>query len=291
MWKSETEMTDLSSKINELPSLRETVEAHGLMAKKALGQNFLLDRNITDKIINTSLMKQNKTDFSSEYVFEVGPGPGGLTRSVLSHNPKKLTVVEMDERCIEIMQEIREKVGKDKLEIIEGDALKQDFSKFEGKPKNIVSNLPYNISVPLLVGWLKQIENFDSLTLMFQKEVADRICAPTKCKDYGRISILSQLLCKIERLFDINPNCFVPAPKIWSTVVLFRPKHANIDNKLLEKVEKLTTQAFSQRRKMIRQSLKSVQGLEEKCLAIGLNLTMSAEEITPDQYLELAKLL
>ena len=284
-------MVDLSSKINELPSLRETVEAHGLMAKKALGQNFLLDRNITDKIINMSLMKQNKPDFSGEYVFEVGPGPGGLTRSVLSHNPKKLTVVEMDERCIEIMQKIREKVGEDKLEIIEGDALKQDFSKFEGKPKNIVSNLPYNISVPLLVGWLKQIEHFDSLTLMFQKEVADRICAPTKCKDYGRISILSQLLCKIERLFDINPNCFVPAPKIWSTVVLFRPKHADINNALLEKVEKLTTQAFSQRRKMIRQSLKSVQGLEEKCLALGLNLTMRAEEITPEQYLELAKLL
>ena len=291
MWKLETKMVDLSSKINELPSLRETVEAHGLMAKKALGQNFLLDRNITDKIINMSLMKQNKPDFSGEYVFEVGPGPGGLTRSVLSHNPKKLTVVEMDERCIEIMQEIREKVGEDKLEIIEGDALKQDFSKFEGKPKNIVSNLPYNISVPLLVGWLNQIEHFDSLTLMFQKEVADRICAPTKCKDYGRISILSQLLCKIERLFDINPNCFVPAPKIWSTVVLFRPKHADINNALLEKVEKLTTQAFSQRRKMIRQSLKSVQGLEEKCLALGLNLTMRAEEITPEQYLELAKLL
>ena len=284
-------MVDLSSKINELPSLRETVEAHGLMAKKALGQNFLLDRNITDKIINMSLMKQNKPDFSGEYVFEVGPGPGGLTRSVLSHNPKKLIVIEMDERCIEIMQKIREKVGEDKLEIIEGDALKQDFSKFEGKPKNIVSNLPYNISVPLLVGWLKQIEHFDSLTLMFQKEVADRICAPTKCKDYGRISILSQLLCKIERLFDINPNCFVPAPKIWSTVVLFRPKHADINNALLEKVEKLTTQAFSQRRKMIRQSLKSVQGLEEKCLALGLNLTMRAEEITPEQYLELAKLL
>lgn len=284
-------MSDIAQKIDELPSLRETVEIHGLMAKKALGQNFLLDRNITDKIINTSLIKQNKPDFSGEYVFEVGPGPGGLTRSVLRHNPKKLTVIEMDERCIEIMQEIREKVGEDKLEIINGDALKQDFSHFEGCPKNIVSNLPYNISVPLLVGWLKRIENFDSLTLMFQKEVADRICAPTKCKDYGRISILSQLLCKIERLFDINPNCFVPAPKIWSTVVLFRPLHANISNELLEKVEKLTTQAFSQRRKMIRQSLKSVKGLEEKCSAIGLNLTMRAEEITPEQYLELAKLL
>ncbi len=284
-------MIDLSEKINELPGLRETVGRHGLMAKKALGQNFLLDRNITDKIINTSLTKQKKPDFSGEYVIEVGPGPGGLTRSVLCRNPQKLTVVEMDERCIEIMQEIREKVGEDKLEIINGDALKQDFSKFEGTPKNIVSNLPYNISVPLLVSWLKQIENFDSLTLMFQKEVADRICAPTKCKDYGRISILSQLLCKIERLFDINPNCFVPAPKIWSTVVLFRPKPANIESKLLEKVEKLTTQAFSQRRKMIRQSLKSVKGLEEKCASLGLDLTLRAEEITPEQYLELAKLL
>ena len=284
-------MIDLSEKINELPGLRETVGRHGLMAKKALGQNFLLDRNITDKIINTSLTKQKKPDFSGEYVIEVGPGPGGLTRSVLCRNPQKLTVVEMDERCIEIMQEIREKVGEDKLEIINGDALKQDFSKFEGTPKNIVSNLPYNISVPLLVSWLKQIENFDSLTLMFQKEVADRICAPTKCKDYGRISILSQLLCKIERLFDINPNCFVPAPKIWSTVVLFRPKPANMESKLLEKVEKLTTQAFSQRRKMIRQSLKSVKGLEEKCASLGLDLTLRAEEITPEQYLELAKLL
>lgn len=289
--KSEIKMNDITTKIDELPSLRETVEMHDLMAKKALGQNFLLDRNITDKIINTSLAKQNKPNFNGEYVFEVGPGPGGLTRSVLRHNPEKLTVVEMDDRCIEIMQEIREKVGEDKLEIINGDAMKQDFSQFAGSPKNIVSNLPYNISVPLLVGWLKQIENFDSLTLMFQKEVADRICAPTCCKDYGRISILSQLLCKIERLFDINPNCFVPAPKIWSTVVLFRPKHANINNELLEKVEKLTTQAFSQRRKMIRQSLKSVKGLEEKCASLGLDLTLRAEQITPEQYLELAKLL
>ena len=282
-------MIDLSEKINELPGLRETVERHGLMAKKALGQNFLLDRNITDKIINTSLTKQKKPDFSGEYVIEVGPGPGGLTRSVLCRNPQKLTVVEMDERCIEIMQEIREKVGEDKLEIINGDALKQDFSKFEGTPKNIVSNLPYNISVPLLVSWLKQIENFDSLTLMFQKEVADRICAPTKCKDYGRISILSQLLCKIER-FSWARRAYL-SPKIWSTVVLFRPKPANIESKLLEKVEKLTTQAFSQRRKMIRQSLKSVKGLEEKCASLGLDLTLRAEEITPEQYLELAKLL
>lgn len=284
-------MTDLSQIIDNLPSLRETVEVHGLMAKKALGQNFLLDRNITDKIIRTSLERQNKNDFNGEFVFEVGPGPGGLTRSVLAQNPEKLTVIEMDDRCIAIMQEIKEKVGKNKLQIINGDAMKQDFAAMEGTPKNIVSNLPYNISVPLLVGWLKKISAFDSLTLMFQKEVADRICAQTRCKDYGRISILSQLLCKVERLFDINPNCFVPAPKIWSTVVLFRPSGLEIDEKTMINLEKLTTMAFSQRRKMIRQSLKSIPDLENKAAPLGINLTMRAEEITPQQYLQLAKLL
>lgn len=284
-------MTDLSPIIDNLPSLRETVETHGLMAKKALGQNFLLDRNITDKIIRTSLEHQNKNNFSGEYVFEVGPGPGGLTRSVLAQNPEKLTVVEMDDRCIEIMSEIQEKVGENRLQIINADALKQNFATMDGSPKNIVSNLPYNISVPLLVGWLKNISAFDSLTLMFQKEVADRICAPTRCKDYGRISILSQLLCKVERLFDINPNCFVPAPKIWSTVVLFRPSGLEIDEKTMNNLEKLTTMAFSQRRKMIRQSLKSIPDLETKAAPLGINLTMRAEEITPQQYLQLAKLL
>lgn len=284
-------MEDLSLKIENLPSLRETVELHGLMAKKALGQNFLLDKNITDKIIRTSLSKQNKKSFEGEYVFEVGPGPGGLTRSVLSANPNKLTVVEMDERCIQIMEELQETVGKERLEIIKGDALLEDFNQYEGQPKNIVSNLPYNISVPLLVGWLKQINNFDSLTLMFQKEVADRICAPTSCKDYGRVSILSQLLCETIRLFDINPNCFVPAPKIWSTVVLFRPKHINIDEKTFANLEKLTALAFNQRRKMIRQSLKSIKNLEEKCTSLGLDLTLRAEQISPEQYLTLAKII
>lgn len=197
----------------------------------------------------------------------------------------------MDDRCIAIMQEIKEKVGENKLQIINGDAMKQDFAAMEGTPKNIVSNLPYNISVPLLVGWLKKISAFDSLTLMFQKEVADRICAQTRCKDYGRISILSQLLCKVERLFDINPNCFVPAPKIWSTVVLFRPSGLEIDEKTMINLEKLTTMAFSQRRKMIRQSLKSIPDLENKAAPLGINLTMRAEEITPQQYLQLAKLL
>lgn len=275
---------------DSLPSLRETVESHGLMAKKALGQNFLLDRNITDKIIRLSLEKQNKKDFSGEYVFEVGPGPGGLTRAVLEADPQKLTVVEMDERCIEIMNDLKKIVGE-RLEIINGDAMKINFAEKGSAPRNIVSNLPYNISVPLLTGWLKQIENFSSLTLMFQKEVADRICAPTNCKDYGRISVLSQLQCRIERLFELNPNCFVPAPKIWSTVLLFQPLHSNISQEEITKIEKITALAFGQRRKMIRQSLKSLPGIKEKLQQLQIPETFRAEQLTPAQYLQLAKLL
>lgn len=135
------------------------------------------------------------------------PARGGLTREILRAEPDKLTVVEMDERCIAIMEEIKTKVGE-RLQIVNGDALKQNFAELNQTPCHIVSNLPYNISVPLLVGWLKEIENFASLTLMFQKEVADRILAPVGSKDYGRISILSQLLCKIEKLFDLNPEWF-----------------------------------------------------------------------------------
>lgn len=276
--------------LDSLPSLRETVENHGLLAKKALGQNFLLDRNITDKIIRLSLEKQNKKDFGGEYVFEVGPGPGGLTRSVLEALPQKLTVVEMDDRCIGIMQEIKELAG-DRLEIINADAMTINFGQMDQAPRNIVSNLPYNISVPLLTGWLTQIENFSSLTLMFQKEVADRICAPAGCKDYGRISVFSQLLCKIEHLFDLNPNCFVPAPKIWSSVLLFQPLHAEISAEDLKKVEKLTSLAFGQRRKMIRQSLKALPEIKEKLKQLNIPETARAEQLTPRQYLDLARLI
>ena len=144
-------MSNLAEKIATLPSLRLTVETHGLMAKKALGQNFLLDKNITDKIINLSLDKQKLPDFSQANVIEVGPGPGGLTRAVMSYSPQSLTVIEMDERCISIMEEIKEKTGNI-LQIINADALKIDFKKLCSSPRHIVSNLPYNISVPLLIG-------------------------------------------------------------------------------------------------------------------------------------------
>lgn len=274
--------------MKELPSLKETVEAYGLLAKKSLGQNFLLDSNITDKIVRTSLAAQKKNDFSDEDVYEVGPGPGGLTRAILKANPQHLTVIEMDERCIQIMHDIQAVVGN-KLHIIEGDALKFDFCAPENAPKNIISNLPYNISVPLLIGWLKNMPQFSSLTLMFQKEVAERIMAEPNNKNYGRISVLAQLVSKIKPLMNLNPNCFVPAPKIWSTVLLFQPLERVIAPEVLMQVEKISELAFGQRRKMIRQSLKSMPNLEAKCLAAGVDLTMRAENITPEQYLLLAQ--
>ncbi len=274
--------------MTELPSLRETVDSHGLMAKKALGQNFLLDQNVTDKIIRSSLAARGIPDFSGEDVFEIGPGPGGLTRAVLKTNPHSLTVIEMDERCIEIMQELQTVCGAT-LQIVNGDALEFDFGLKTERPKSIVSNLPYHISVPLLLGFLRQMRNFNSLTLMFQKEVAERISAEPNNKNYGRLSVISQLVCKVKPLFNLNPNCFVPAPKIWSSVLLFLPQENIPTAEEFKKLEKITEVAFGQRRKMIRQSLKILPNLEKACEIAGVSLTDRAENITPKQYLILAQ--
>ncbi len=274
-----------------LLSLRETVQKHGLLASKALGQNFLLDRNITDKIIRLSLSKQGLSSFSGINLCEIGPGPGGLTRAALEENPKSLTVIEMDERCIAIMEELKNAYKEIPFTIINGDAMTFDIGREINEPRQIVSNLPYNISVPLLTGWLHQIKNYQAMTLMFQKEVAERICAPTRCKDYGRLSVLAQLTCHICKLMDLPPECFTPAPKIWSTVLLFTPKSEVPSADILNKVEKITNLAFGQRRKMLRQSLKTMPKLLEICQQEGIELTARAEELEPQIYLRLAQFL
>lgn len=274
--------------MTELLSLRETVEKYGLLAKKSLGQNFLLDMNITDKIIRSSLDAQHLDNFHNQNVYEIGPGPGGLTRAILKAEPQTLSVIEMDSRCIQIMEELREFYGE-KLQIIEGDALKHSYVSSSNLPQNIISNLPYNISVPLLTGWLKNMKQFKSLTLMFQKEVAERIVAEPNNKNYGRISVLAQLTCKIKILLNLNPNCFVPAPKIWSTVLLFLPLEQIPDSSTLAKVEKLTETAFGQRRKMLRQSLKSIPNIESICRSLNIDMTLRAENLTPEQFLSIAQ--
>ncbi len=278
--------------MSELPSLRDTVEKYELLAKKSLGQNFLLDMNITRKIVRSALTARQKADFSGETVYEVGPGPGGLTRAILEARPNKLTVIEMDSRCIEIMRELQAATNVP-MEIVSGDAMEYDFlSGTDVCPKNIISNLPYNISVPLLTGWLKNMAHFASLTLMFQKEVAERITAEPNQKNYGRISVLAQLVCNVKTLFNLPPTCFVPAPKIWSSVLLFEPldRSEPISQDVLQEAEKITALAFGQRRKMIRQSLKSLPKLEEICAEAGIDLTARAENLTPENYLRLAEL-
>ncbi len=269
-------------------SLRQTVEEYGLMAKKSLGQNFLLNQDITDKIIRLSLEKQGRKDFEKTNVLEIGPGPGGLTRAVLKQMPKTLTVVEMDDRCIEIMQELKSQTNVE-MTVKNADALEIDIDDLGLAPLQIVSNLPYNISVPLLTGWLKKMNKIEAMTLMFQKEVAERITAPIKTKDYGRLSVLAQLVCNVQKLWTLSPDCFVPAPKIYSTVLLFEPLKEIPSTEILEKVEKITSLAFSQRRKMIRQSLKNLPNMEKRCEAAGVALTARAEEITPAQYLKMAE--
>ena len=279
-------MLSLTEVISSLPSLKATVDAHNLMAAKSLGQNFLLDQNITDKIIRCSLSQQELSNFHGSHVYEIGPGPGGLTRAILKAEPNKLTVIEMDARCISIMEDIQRKT-EDIMEIVNGDALKYEFTP-QYRAAHIISNLPYNISVPLLIRWLNQISEFKSLTLMFQKEVADRILSSTHTKSYGRISILSQLQCNITRLFDLSPECFVPAPKIWSSVLLFQPKKNALSPKQISQLERLTSLAFSARRKMIRQSLKQIPNIEEICQTLGIATTARPEELSPQQFLSIA---
>ena len=278
--------------MNKQPlSTKEFVEKYDLMAKKALGQNFLLDSNIVDKIMRLSLSEQGLHNLLGEKVVEIGPGPGGLTQAILRCNPKVLKVIEMDERCLSILAEIKE--CYEQLEIINGDALKFDWDenfKLNGK-YHVVSNLPYNISVVLLAMWLEKIEIYKSLTLMFQKEVADRITANIGTKDYGRISVLAQLQCDVVKLFDISPTCFVPQPKIWSTVLLFKPKDENIEHKLLEKISYLTSLSFAKRRKMIRQSLKEVPNILSILEELNIEPTLRAENLTPEDYLNIAKRL
>ncbi len=273
-----------------LPTLRETVDFYGLMANKALGQNFLLDSNITDKIIRLSLAQQNISDFKNHNVIEIGPGPGGLTRSILGADPKSLTVVEMDSRCIKIMEDLKVETDTP-MDIVNGDALLFDPVANISAPRQIISNLPYNISVPLLLKWLCRIKDFSALTLMFQKEVAERIMAPTHSKDYGRISIIAQLTCSIKKLFDLNPECFTPAPKIWSSVLLFQPLENAINSEEIAKIEKITSLAFGQRRKMLRQSLKPIKDITAKLEQIGIAPTARAEEVSPQKFFELSQLI
>lgn len=271
---------------DRLPPLREVIATYDLAAKKQLGQNFLLDLNLTGRIARTA------GDLSDTTVIEVGPGPGGLTRAILASGAKKVVAVERDHRCIDALNAYLVPAYPGRLDIIDGDALQQDFEALAPAPRRIMSNLPYNIATPLLIGWLKRTRQdaqaFTGFTLMFQSEVADRITAKPRTKAYGRLSIMCQWLCEVRPEFNIDARAFTPPPKIQSTVVTLTPRSEPIAPASWDAMEKVVAAAFGQRRKMLRQSLKAI-GVNPT--DAGITETARAEELGVEDFAKLARLL
>lgn len=276
------------SAIDELPPLRDVIRRHELSAQKSLGQNFLLDLNLTARIARGS------GDLEGAQVVEVGPGPGGLTRALLALGAARVVAVERDRRCIAALAEVAE-AYPGRLEVIEGDALKVDVrAHLAPGPARVVANLPYNVGTLLLVGWLSADPWppwFSSLTLMFQREVAERIVAAPGTKSYGRLAVLAGWRTQAKILFDVAPSAFVPPPKVTSSVVHLVPR-ADPMPCALRDLERVTEAAFGQRRKMLRQSLKSLGVPAGDLLGrAGIEETARAEEIDIPGFVALARAL
>jgi 16S rRNA (adenine1518-N6/adenine1519-N6)-dimethyltransferase len=276
--------------IDALPPLREVIAKHGLAAKKSLGQNFLFDLNLTARISRTSGPLEGIT------VIEVGPGPGGLTRALLAEGAARVVVVERDERCLAALEEIGA-FHPGRLEVVSGDALRTDWTSLlrSGETTRIVANLPYNIGTELLTRWVETEPwppFFESLTLMFQREVAERIVAgPDRPKDYGRLSVLCNWRCETRIAFDVSPSAFTPPPKVTSSVVRLIPRPEPLPCRVRD-LSAVTAAAFGQRRKMLRQSLKPL-GVDTAALIAkaGLEATARAETIPVDGFVALANAL
>lgn len=273
--------------IDGLPPLREVIQRHGLDAKKSLGQNFLLDLNLTQKIARTAGPLEDCT------VIEVGPGPGGLTRAILSLGAKHVIAIERDARAMPALQEISDHYPG-RLSVIEGDALKVDFEALvpEGEPVRIIANLPYNVGTQLLVNWLlpKAWPPFyRSLTLMFQREVGLRIVAREDDDHYGRLGVLAGWRTQARLAFDVPPQAFVPPPKVTSSVVHLEPVAEPLPCAAVT-LERVTQAAFGQRRKMLRQSLKALGG-EALLAKAGIDPQRRAETLSVEEFVTLANSL
>ena len=273
--------------LDGLPPLRDVIERHGLHAKKSLGQNFLLDLNLTGKIARSA------GDLSRTTVIEVGPGPGGLTRALLSHNAQRVIAIERDERCLNALAEVSAHYPG-RLDVISGDAMKTDFAALADGAEDvkIVANLPYNIGTELLLRWLTVADwppFYSSMTLMFQKEVAQRIVATRDDDAYGRLGVLAGWRTKSHIVFELPPQAFTPPPKVTSAVVHIQPRQAPLeaDGTALARV---TEAAFGQRRKMLRQSLKGIGG-ERLLAATGIDGTRRAETLSVEEFVSLANAL
>ena len=275
------------SQIDDLPPLREVIAEHGLRAKKELGQNFLLDLNLTSRIARVGGSLQGVR------VIEVGPGPGGLTRALLAEGAREVIAIERDARALPALAQIAQ-AYPGRLTVISGDAMEMNYRLLAEGPTRIIANLPYNIATPLLTGWLTVdpwLPFFESLTLMFQREVAERICARPGEDPYGRLGVLAGWRTDARIAFNVGRQAFVPPPNVTSAVVHLVPKAVS-NNVAVKNVEQITRAAFGQRRKMVRQSLKAagvpVEGLLK---AAGLGGNERAEDLPVEAFLAMAQAL
>ena len=271
-----------------LPPLKDVISKHKLSARKSLGQNFLLDLNLTSKIARYS------GNLEQSDVLEIGPGPGGLTRSLLNEGARKVVAIEKDTRCIAALEEIQTQFPR-KLVIVQGDALSTEIRQYLTHPVQIIANLPYNIGTELLVRWLNSTtwpSFWQSMTLMFQKEVANRIVASPGSKAYGRLSVMAQWRCNTKIAFNIPATAFTPPPKVESALVHFEALKEPKFPAQLNKLEFVVSKAFNQRRKMLRGALKGYfQNVEEGLLAIGVLPTKRAENVTIQEFCEMSQIL
>jgi len=265
----------------ELPTLKHTIDAHGLSTRKALGQHFLLDANIIRRIASYA------GDMNGVTAIEVGPGPGGLTRALLESDAKQVVVIEKDERCLPILAQLKFIVG-DRLIVARDDALKHSLLQYPA-PRKIVSNLPYNVGTELLIHWLEEIavdsNAYESMTLMFQKEVAERITAAHGSKEYGRLSVFAQWLCDMRYDMELPPGAFSPPPKVSSAVITLTPRKTPLFPGKKETLEKLLAKAFNQRRKMLRSALKGLtENIEDVLNEAGIDPTLRAEQVSVEGF-------
>jgi len=274
--------------MEKLPPLKDVISRHQLRAKKSLGQNFLLDLNLTSKIARYA---GNLDQFD---ILEIGPGPGGLTRSLLNEGARKVVAIEKDSRCIEALEEIQA-TFPGRLKLLQGDALSTNASEHLADPVRIIANLPYNIGTELLVRWLtsKTWPSFwQSMTLMFQKEVANRIVASPGSKAYGRLSVMSQWRCDTKIAFNVPATAFTPPPKVESALVHFEALKEPKFPAEVKVLEFVVSKAFNQRRKMLRGALKGYfKNVEEGLLSIGVLPTKRAEDITVQEYCAMSQIL
>ncbi len=265
-----------------LPPLREIIARHGLGARRALGQHFLLDGNLAAQMVRAA------GALDGRHVIEIGPGPGGLTRAILASAAASLVAIEIDSRAVNAVRELIA-VWPGRLTVFEADALEVDLAALVPPPRQIIANLPYNVATPLLLRWLREATAFEQMTLMFQQEVAERICAQTGGPEFGRLSVIAQWICSTELVLRVPPEAFVPPPKVWSAVVRLTPHRTQPDTALFTSMERLTAAAFGQRRKMLRGALRPVGGATLLASA-GIGPDRRAETLSVAEFDRLARL-